>query len=164
MTDLEFLSLLNTIDFSTRYWELCDRFPIDPSEDYRTGSKVDILAAFAEMDVSPKYSSTFRTFECEEEQIGDFLWFGVFTQQRHGVELFFGGRTNDKRVGSSFAVMAYKARQLGDSTFKRDRFSGPPPYPRPNHNFDPEALRAIVKEFIVLVRKIKDAIRSLQTS
>ena len=40
-----------------------------------------------------------------------------------------------------------------------DQFSGPPPCPRPCHNGDPAALKEIVKEFVVLVRLIKDAIR-----
>jgi hypothetical protein len=160
MTDQEFLSLLNTIEFPRRYWELCDRFPIDPSVVGHTGRKEDILTAFAEMGVTPKYTSKYRTFECEEEQIGDFLWRGVFMQQRHGLELSFGGGSNGKGVGSNFAVMAYDAKQLADPSFKRDRFSGPPPYPRPDHNGDPEALKTIVKEFVVLVRAIKDAIRA----
>jgi hypothetical protein len=159
MIDQEFLSLLNAIDFPRRYWELCDRFPIDPSVAGHTGRKEDILAAFAEMGVTPKYTSKFRTFECEEEQIGDFLWRGVFTQQRHGLELSFGGESNGVPVGSNFAVMAYNAKQMADPSYKRDPFSGPPPYPRPNHNGVPEALKAIVKEFVILVRAIKDAIR-----
>lgn len=156
----EFLSLLNTIEFPRRYWELCDRFPIDPSVVGHTGRKEDILAAFAEMGVTPKYLSKYRAFECEEEQIADFLWRGVFTQQRHGLELSFGGGANGKGVGSNFAVMAYDAKQLADPSFKRDQFTGPPPYPRPNHNGDTEALKTIVKEFVVLVRAIKDAIRA----
>ena len=28
MTELDFLWLLNSIEFPRRYWELCDRFPI----------------------------------------------------------------------------------------------------------------------------------------
>jgi hypothetical protein len=159
MTEQDFLSLLNTIDFPRRYWELCDRFPIDSSVVGHTGRKGDILAAFAEMGVTPKYISKYRAFECEEEQIGEFLWRGVFTQQRHGLELSFGGGSKGKGVGSNFAVMAYDAKQLADPSFKRDRFSGPPPYPRPDHNGNPEALKKIVKEFVVLVRAIKDAIR-----
>ena len=162
MTDQDILSLLNTIDFPRRYWELCDRFPIDASVIGHTGRKEDILAAFAEMGIAPTYNSKFRTFACEEEQIGYFVWRGVFTKQRSGLELSFGGGLNGVGVGSNFAVMAYDAKQLADPSFKRDQFSGPPPYPRPDHNGDPEALKVIVKEFVILVRAIKDAIRSRQ--
>src|SRR5262245_29305273 len=99
MSDQELLSLLNTIDFPRRYWELCDRFPLDPSVVGHTGRKKDILAAFAEMGITPKYTSKFRTFECEEEQIGGYVWRGVFIQQRHGLELSFWGRSNGAGAG-----------------------------------------------------------------
>ena len=102
-----------------------------------------------------------RLFTCEEERIGDFVWHGAFCKQRKsGVELMFSGRSRDAHLGSNFAVLAYDAKRLADPTFKRERFTGPPPYPRPAYNGDPVALKEIVKEFVGLVRLIKDAIRS----
>jgi hypothetical protein len=160
MTESEFLFLLNSIDFPSRYWELCDRFPIEPAIVGHSGRKEDILAAFQEMGITPRYDSRDRSFVCEEEKIGEFNWSGVFCKQRNGLELLFGGVQNDARIGSNFAVLAYDAKKLTDVTFERSPFSGPPPYPRPNHNGDANALRAIVKEFVVLVRQIKEAIRA----
>ena len=160
MTDVDFLSLLNGIEFPRLYWELCEKFPIRPDVVGYSGRKEDILAAFREMGIVPRYDSRDRSFVCEEEKIGDFVWHGLFCKQRHGLELMFGGETKDAHLGSNFAVLAYDARQLADPTFQRNPFSGPPPYPRPVHNGDPAALKQIVKEFVVLVRLIKDAIRA----
>ena len=160
MTKTEFLSLLNAVDFPRRYWQLCDRFPIQPAVVKRSGRKDDVLAAFREMGIAPKYDYRDRSFTCEEEQIGSFVWSGVFCKQRNSLELLFGGESRDARLGSNFAVLAYDAKRLIDPTFERNRFSGPPPYPRPDHNGDPAALQTIVKEFVVLVRLIKEAIRS----
>jgi hypothetical protein len=73
---------------------------------------------------------------------------------------YFDGQAKNARVGSNFAVLAYDAKRLADPSFERHRFAGPPPYPRPDHNGDPDALKAIVKEFVVLVCEIKEAIRA----
>jgi hypothetical protein len=163
MTEPEFLSLLNTIEFPRLYWELCDRFPLKPTIVGFSGRKEDILAAFQEMGVTPQYDSRDRSFVCEEEQIGDVVWSGVFCKQRHGLELLIGGESPEVRLGSNFAVLAYDAKRVADPTFERNAFSGPSPYPRPDHNGDPATLKAIVREFVVLVRIIKEAIRSRTT-
>jgi hypothetical protein len=163
MTPTDFLTLLNGIDFPRRYWELCARFKLDSSVVGFTGRKEDILAAFREMGIIPEYNSRFGTFICEEEQIGDFSWSAVFCKQRHGLELVISGESKESRLGSNFAVLAYDAKRLADPMFERDQFSGPPPYPRPDHNGDPAALREIVKEFVRLVRRMKDAIRLRET-
>jgi hypothetical protein len=89
MTGSEFLSLLNSIDFPRRYWELCDRFPIRPAIVGHSGRSKDILAAFREMGIAPRSDSRDRSFVCEEEQIGDYLWSGVFCKQSNGLELLF---------------------------------------------------------------------------
>jgi hypothetical protein len=159
MTQTDFLSLLNDIGFSQRYWELCDRFPLRPTGLSNLGRKEDILAAFAEVGVKPRYHSGDRAFEFEEERIGDFTWAGVFVKQRYVVELMIGGESKGAGLGSNFAVLAYDARCLADPTFARDPFKGPPLYPRPDHNGDPAALREIVQQHVSLVRYIKDALR-----
>src|SRR5579862_1742601 len=105
MNDSEFLSLLDTIDFPRRYWDLCERFPIEPAIRRNSGHKEEILAAFAEMGVTPRYDSRDRSLVCEEEQIGDFVWSGVFCKQRNGLELIFCGKSKDLRIGSNFAVL-----------------------------------------------------------
>jgi hypothetical protein len=161
MTKLDFLSLLNSIDFPRHYWDLCDRFPFAPNGNASSGRKKDILAAFAEMGIIPRYYSRGNPcFTFEEEQIGGFIWHGAFVEQRHGgVELCFTGKSGESVVGSNFAVMAYDAKRFADPTFQRDKFKGPPPYPRPVHNGDPIALREIVKAHVALVREIKLAIK-----
>jgi hypothetical protein len=161
MTELEFLTLLNAIEFPRLYWELCERFPIEPAIVGFSGRKEDILTAFQEMGVTPNCDSQGRSLACvcEEEQIGDVVWSGVFCKQRHGLELSFGGESEGEYLGSNFAVLAYNAKKLADPAFERNPFSGPSPYPRPDHNGDPAALKAIVKEFVVLVRRIKEALR-----
>jgi hypothetical protein len=160
MTDQDFLSLLNSIDFPRLYWELCDRFPIRPVGLRHPGWKEAIIAAFTEMSIVPEYDPGDRLFTCEEEQIGDFVWHGALCKTRKsGIELMFSGQSQKIHLGSNFAVLAYDARKLADPTFKRDPFSGPPPYPRPADNSDPIELKEIVKEFVILVRLIKDAIR-----
>ena len=160
MTKPELLRLLNAIEFPRRYWELCDRFPIRPVSVGQAGRKEDILQAFQDLGIKPCYDSRDRSFSCEKEQIGSSVWWGVFCKQRSGVELLFCGKFENTPIGSNFAVLSYDARRLADSSFERSQFSDPPPYPRPNHNGDPAALKAIVKEFVFLVRMIKDAIRS----
>jgi hypothetical protein len=161
MTDNEFLSLLNTIDFPRVYWELCDRFPLRPGRPPNPHWREAVSAAFREMGIVPRYNSSEQLFTCEDEQIGNYVWSAALWQQRHGgLELTFGGQSGRTHVGTSLAVMAYEARRLADPTFKRDQFTGTPPYPRPAHNADLAALRKIVKEFVSLVRLMKDAIRS----
>jgi hypothetical protein len=159
MTETDFLSLLNGVGFPQRYWEMCDRFPVRPIGQANVGRKEDILAAFAEVGVEPRYDSRDRSFEFEKEQIGDFAWSGVFAKQRSGVELMIGGESKFATLGSNFAVLAYQAQRLADPTFVRDPFKGAAPYPRPGHNGDPAALREIVKQHVLLVRLIKDALR-----
>jgi len=160
VTDLEFLSLLNAIDFPRLYWELCDRFPLlRPGLERPSGWKEAILAAFQEMGVKPRYDPDERCFIFEEEEIGGFNWDGALFMQRNGVELTFGGQAQDAHLGTVLAVLAYDAKRLADPTFKRDRFAGPPPYPRPACNGDLATLKEIVKEFVSLVRLVKDAIR-----
>jgi len=105
----------------------------------------------------PRYVS--RTFTFEEENIGDFTWSGIFVKQRNGVELMISGESNDTALGSNFAALAYEARRLADPTFVRDPFEGPAPYPRPDPNGNVAALREIVKQHVLLVRSIKDALR-----
>ena len=144
MTETDFLSLLNSIDFSRRYWELCDHFPDRPTGQPNLGRKEDVLAAFAEVGVKPRYRQ--RTFEFDNERIGEFTWSGTFVKQHNGVELVFDGESNGAVLGSNFAVLAYNAQCLADPTFKRDPFSGPPPYPRPAHYGDLGALKEIVKQ------------------
>jgi hypothetical protein len=161
MTDQDFLSLLNSIDFPRRYWELCDRYPIRGISMQGSGWKEAILAAFREMGVVPKYDSRDRSFACEEERIGDYVWSGLFCKTRKsGLELMFSGQSGDSHLGSNLAVLAYDAKRLADPTFTRDRFTGPPPYPRPADNHDLVELKMVVKEFVVLVRLIKDALRN----
>jgi len=165
MTDQDFLSLLNSIDFPRRYWELCDRFPIRAIRPQKSGWKEAILAAFGEMAIVPEYYPEDRLFTCEDEQIGDFVWHGALCKTRQsGIELMFGGQSRDRHLGSNLAVLAYDAKRLADPTFERNPFSGPPPYPRPADNNDPVELKEVVKEFVVLVRLIKDAIRREQSN
>jgi hypothetical protein len=160
MTDQDFLSLLNSIDFPRRYWELCECFPIRAEGKRESGWKETIISAFREMDVVPEYDPRDHSFACEEERIGDHVWQGLFCKTRKsGLEMSFGGESKDGHVGSNFAVLAYDAKRLADPTFKLEQFSGPPPYPRPAWNGDPVALKEIVKEFVILVRLIKDSIR-----
>lgn len=163
MTESEFLSLLNSIEFPRRYWDLCTRFPVEPSVTGQAGRKEDIIAAFREMGITPRYDSRDRSFECEQEKIGDLVWSGVFCKQRNGLELLFAGKGDHGYVGSNFAVLAYNAKKLADPTFERNPFSGPPPYPRPDHNGDPAHLKTIVHEFVLLVRLIKNNLRSQYT-
>jgi hypothetical protein len=158
ITEREFLELLNSIEFPRLYWELCERFPVRPGGVANQGLKEEILAGFREMGIDPCCDS--RTYTVEEERIGDLTWSGVFVKQRHGVELMIEGISETAVLGSNFAVLAYDAKKLADPSFERDRFSGPPPYPRPDHNGDPVALKAIVKEFVKLARLIKDKLRT----
>jgi hypothetical protein len=163
MSDLDLLSLLNTIEFPRLYWELCDRFPIRASCGRDSGWKEAILTAFGEVDIVPAYHSNDRSFICEQEQIGDIVWSGVLCKQRYGLELLFGGESKDTHLGSNFAVLAYDAKRLAYPAYMRDRFIGPPPYPRPAYNGDLAALMEIVKEFVALIRLIKDVIRRADT-
>jgi hypothetical protein len=159
MTGEEFLWLLNSIDFPRRYWELCDRFPIRATGLLERGWKEAIVDAFQEMGVVSRYDARDHSFECEQEQIGRLVWSGLFSKQRYGVELAFSGDSSAGHVGSNLAVLAYDAKRLADPTFQRDKFVGPPPYPRPAYNGDVVILKEIVKEFVRLVRLIKDTIR-----
>jgi hypothetical protein len=157
MTESDFLALLNSMDFPRLYWEMCDRFPVRPGTD-KQGRKEDVVAAFREIGIDARYDR--QTFTIEEEKIGDFVWCGVFVKQWNGLDLRFEGAAGKQSLGSNFAVLAYDAKKLADPAFERDRFSGPPPYPRPGHNGDSVALRGIVREFVRLVRLIKDKLRT----
>jgi hypothetical protein len=157
VTNDELLDLLNSIDFPQQYWDLCDRFPVRPTGQANLGRKNDILAAFAESGVTPRYVE--NCFIFEEERIGDITWSATFVKQRHGVELMFDRASSASHIGSNFAVLAYEAKRRSDPMFHRDRFQGPPPYPRPGHNGDAAVLKDIVKSHVLLVRAIKNAIR-----
>jgi hypothetical protein len=154
----EFLGVLNSMDFTTRYWDLCDRFPFKPDSDSLRGTKKDVLIALTEAGATPRYCSADRSYRVDEEQIGDLLWWGLFVKQRSGLELLIVGEGSGQRAGGNFAVLAYEARRHADPTFSRDRFKGPPPYPRPVHG-NPEDLRRIATEFVRLLRLIKTALR-----
>jgi len=160
MTDTEFLAILNTIDFPRRYWEMCDRFPLDiPVVNLASGRKEDILAAFEELGITPRYYRD-GTFVCENERIGGVDWSAAFCKQRGGVELIFSEKAKGQHVGSNLCSLAYDAKRLADPTYERSQFSEPAPYPRPDHNGDPAKVKAIVKEFVLLVREIKAALRA----
>jgi hypothetical protein len=160
MTQIEFFSLLNSVDFPRRYWELCDRYPLRPDEIGRAGKKDDVLAAFARAGVAPRYDPRDRSFRVEDEQIGDMVWSGLFVKQRSGgLELMISAVSASAKLGSNFARLAYEPKFLVDPSFTRSPFTGPPPYPRPAHNGDAAALAGIVTEFVALVRLIKDAVR-----
>lgn len=161
MTQADLLALLNSVDFSRQYWELCDRFPPRPGA-VKMGTKQDFLAVFTELGIKPRYES--ETFTFEEEDIGGVRWSAVLVKQRAGLELNFEGAAGKTFLGSNLAVLAYDARQLADPTFVRDRFNGPPPYPRPDHHGDSAALKEIVQEFARLVRLIKDRLRTTSGS
>lgn len=155
MTSADFLSLLSSIGFPQRYWELCASYPLRPDENVRRGRKEDVFGAFFEVGVTPRRYPD-DAFEFEVEQIGEITWSGVFVKQRSGgVELMINGESNGTVVlGSNFAVLAHEVRLQSDPSFVRDQ-----PYPRPEHNGDPIALREIVKQHVCFVRWIKDAIR-----
>ena len=159
MTDLEFLSLLNTVEFPRLYWELCNRFPTGVGPARPPGWKEAIMVAFQEMGVNATYEYSERYFICEEEKISGFIWHGSLFMQRYDVELIFSGQSQSTHLGTNLAVLAYDARTMVDPTFKRDRFAGPPLYPRPAYNGNLDDLSGIVREFVSLVRLIKDAIR-----
>jgi hypothetical protein len=159
VTEPEFLALLNGVEFPRRYWELCDRFPVRPTDSTYQGRKEDILAAFRDVGVVPRCEDRGRLFIIEEEKIGDLTWCGVFCKHWNGLELMIEGQSDTTGLGSNFAALAYDTRRLADPSFHQDRFRGPPPSPRPAHGGDPAALREIVKEFVNLVRLVKDGLR-----
>lgn len=160
MTETDFLSLLNRIDFPRLYWELCDRIRLGPGGQANLGCKEHILAAFAEAGVKARYDSRDRSFEFEDERIGDFTWSGIFVKQRHGVELMISGTSDSARLGSNFAVLAYDAKRLADPGFERSPFGGgPPPYPRPDPGGNPAAMREVITQHVQLVQMIKDELR-----
>jgi hypothetical protein len=162
MNQQEFLALLNSVEFTDRYWLLCDRFPFKPGSDFFRGTKKDVIAALEEIGASPKYCKIDRSYRVGEERIGEFLWWGLFVKQRSGgLELMVVGESGDERVGGNFAVLAYEAKRFADPTFSRDRFKGPPPYPRPHYNGNTDELRAIAKEFVHLFSAVKDAVRGM---
>jgi hypothetical protein len=157
MTNDAFLRLLVSIDFSAKYWALCDRFPLVPGSSY-SGTKQQVLAAFEASGVSPRYDSRDRSYEFELERIGGIQWSALFAKKRSGPELMFSGVGSEGYIGSNFAVLAYDARRLEDPGFFQNRFSGPAPYPRPSVSSDTE-LEALVREFVGMVREIEQAIR-----
>jgi hypothetical protein len=159
MTETDFLSLLNSVDFPRRYWDLCDRFPARPTGRANLGRREDILAAFAAAGVQSRFDSRDRSFEFEGERIGEFIWSGVFAKKTCGLELMIFGESKDAVIGSNFAVLAYDAKRLADPMFERSPVKGPPPYPRPDHNGDPSALQEIVLQHVAFVRLIKEALR-----
>jgi hypothetical protein len=155
----DFLLLLASINFSRRYWDLCERFPSKSITSASAGRKDDIVAAFTSMGITPRYDSRGPSFTFEEEKIGGFLWVSTFVKQGRSAELIFFGKYNGSTIGSNFAVMAYDSKRFADPSFQLDRFNGPPRYPRPVHNGDRLAICEIVKEHVLLTREIKGAIR-----
>lgn len=155
-TQTDLLTVLNAVDFPRLYWEMCDRFPLHPSE-LKQGTKADFLAAFRDVGITPRYES--QTFTFEEEEIAGILWSAVFIKQRYGLELRLEGSGGNESLGSNLAVLAYEAKKLADPNYKRDMFNGPPPYPRPDHRGNPIVLRGILDEFVRLIRLIKDELR-----
>jgi hypothetical protein len=158
MTQPDFLRLLLSIDFPTKYWALCDRYPRNPQASYR-GQKAEVVSAFQELDAKPRYDSRDRSYEVEGEVISGLEWSALFVMQRSGPKFMMSAVGPSGTIGSNFAVLAYDAKVLEDPTFSRSPFSGPAPYPRPDAA-SPEALRSLIRDFIVLVREIKVALQT----
>jgi len=158
MTQQEFLRLLLSIDFPAKYWALCDRYPRNPQSSYR-GQKAEVIAAFEELDAKPRYDSRDRSYEVETEVIAGLEWSALFVIQRSGPELMMSAAGPSGTIGSNFAVLAYDAKVLEAPTFSRSPFSGAAPYPRPDVA-SPDALRSLIRDFILLVREIKAVLQT----
>lgn len=130
MTSEAFLKILVSIDFSEKYWALCDRYSSDFTNLYN-GQKTDVLAAFRALNIEARYDGRDRPYAFEVGKIGEIEWSALFVKQRYSQELMISGLGPDGRLGSNLAVLAYEAKRVADTSFSRSPFSGPAPYPRP---------------------------------
>jgi hypothetical protein len=105
-TDL--LRVLNSVSFPERYWDLCDRFPLDANGLPRRGRKEDVLGALRDLCVAIDYDKRDRSYVVERERIDATTWWGVFVMQRGGVEMLLA---SDAGLGSNFAALARSARR-----------------------------------------------------
>ena len=158
MTTEDLLRALLSIDFSEKYWALCERYSSNATSAY-SGQKAEILAFFRALGTEPRYEARDRSYVVEVETIGEMEWHALFAKQRSGQELMIAGIGPIGRVGSNFAVLAYEAKRLADANFSRSPFSGPTPYPRPQVA-SAAALEGLINEFVLLVREIKATLRA----
>lgn len=161
MTESELLAILWKMKFPQRYYKLCKTLPGDPEIKKPKGSKKDILEVCKSLDAAIISDRHDRSYVLERDVIGDLAWEGLLAIHGGGyVELFFGGKTEEGRkwsVGSNFAVLSNLTMKTKHPDHEHE-----PPFPRPHYD-NPEQLKKIVKEFILIIRDIKKALRDQAT-
>src|SRR4051812_48788772 len=106
MNKADLLTALNSVSFPERYWDVCDRFPLDLRGPPGTGRKEDVLGAFRDLSVGVDYDKRDRSYVVERQQIDATTWWGVFAKQRGGVEMLLASNAG---LGSTFASLARDA-------------------------------------------------------
>jgi hypothetical protein len=162
MTQANLIAILSLTRFPEAYWSLCDRHPTllsaNPS---RPMKKQELISAFDSAGTKPRYDARDRSLTLDLGKLDNRAWEGVFSAQRSGfLELALFGKGEHDTIGSNFAVLAYDAKRHADPNFSRDRFNGPPPYPRPAHNGQVHQLVEIVRGFLELLGDAKAALEA----
>lgn len=156
MNDDRLAKILNSIGFAERYYDLCDRYPIQLGRP-PGGTKADIIDVLEASDVEIEYDKRDRSYRLEPKRIGGVEWSGLIVKQRGGgIELMLNGRSVDNpkdNLGDNFAALS---RQILEA--RGEEFTRKPPYPRPAYNGDSTKLKEITAEFVSFYR---DCIRAL---
>jgi len=162
MTQADLIVVLSKTQVPEAYWSLCDRhLPMPSVNPSRSMTKQELVSAFEVAGTKPRYDARDRSLTLDLGRLDDRAWEGVFSAQRSGLlELALVGKGEHDTIGDNFAVLAYDAKRHADPSFSRDRFNGPPPYPRPAHNGDPNRLAEIVRGFLKLLSDAKSALEA----
>jgi hypothetical protein len=146
----DFYCILDESGFPDWYYEFCARFaPMPGIVSVQKGNKSEVLKYFAEAEQAVKYDGKWRHYTLQLESPGTTQCSASFFFQRHGLELTFSVESGEFKYGSNLAVLARQAMQR-----TRPSFDPNPPYPRPDHNGDPNQLKAIINEFSVMAKKL----------
>jgi hypothetical protein len=143
MTEDDFYRVLYESGFPDWYYELCSTHAPTPSGTaIQKGTRSEVMSYFAEAGQPVEYDGKWRLYSLELENTGSIRCSASLFFQRHGLELTFSAESGETTHGSNLAVLASEAMRR-----HRPSFTASPPYPRPDHNGDPNQLKAIILEF-----------------
>ena len=170
-TDKDFYNVLNDIGFSQNYWDFCENFKDEDTDQRRRlyglstigpsgvdgwGTHADVISFFEQEGEPFKYKKTGRSFNLAPLKAKNLILSPLYVSERYGPFLALH-LEKDKRVsltedelfiGGELAALAFHARAYADPNFTRDSCAPlTSPFPRPFPR-NVRELYAILRKFL----------------